>query len=206
MVLSREYVWVVWWVPVCWNKDNNLSEECENVFQYIFMESLQNIPWTCLTFISSLENWGGNQFWKMSKVGWLASLLCIMAELLFNFCLLHSVLYWPREITKHWQPNCTAHDCQVGCCSYVCKWGVEAGKFRFKFRSGMLRLKYGIHVCGEERCFFTMKKKNSMVWVRERTIPTERSPLVGEVIANFLRIEGATQSAWRIPTAVFSVF
>jgi hypothetical protein len=24
-----------------------------------------------------------------------------------------------------------------------------------------------------------------MVWVRERTIPTERPPLVGEVIANF---------------------
>jgi hypothetical protein len=29
------------------------------------------------------------------------------------------------------------------------------------------------------------KKKISMVWVRERTIPTERPPLVGEVIANF---------------------
>jgi hypothetical protein len=29
------------------------------------------------------------------------------------------------------------------------------------------------------------KKLNSMVWVRERTIPTERSPLVGEVSANF---------------------
>jgi hypothetical protein len=29
------------------------------------------------------------------------------------------------------------------------------------------------------------KKKNSMVWVRERTVPTERQPLVGEVIANF---------------------
>jgi hypothetical protein len=28
-------------------------------------------------------------------------------------------------------------------------------------------------------------KKNSMVWVRERTIPTERPPLVGEVLANF---------------------
>jgi hypothetical protein len=42
------------------------------------------------------------------------------------------------------------------------------------------------------------KKKNSMVWVRERTIPTERPPLVGEVIANFLRIEGATWSASRI--------
>jgi hypothetical protein len=29
------------------------------------------------------------------------------------------------------------------------------------------------------------KKINSMVWVRERTIPTERPPLVGEVIPNF---------------------
>jgi hypothetical protein len=29
------------------------------------------------------------------------------------------------------------------------------------------------------------RKKNSMVLVRERTIPTERPPLVGEVIANF---------------------
>jgi hypothetical protein len=28
-------------------------------------------------------------------------------------------------------------------------------------------------------------KLNSMVWARERTIPTERPPLVGEVIANF---------------------
>jgi hypothetical protein len=29
-----------------------------------------------------------------------------------------------------------------------------------------------------------------MVRVRERTIPTERPPLVDEVIANFFRIEG----------------
>jgi hypothetical protein len=41
-------------------------------------------------------------------------------------------------------------------------------------------------------------KLNSMAWVREWTIPTERPPVVGEVIANFLRIEGATWSAWRI--------
>jgi hypothetical protein len=34
-------------------------------------------------------------------------------------------------------------------------------------------------------CNTVNKKKNSMVWVRERTIPTERPPLVGEVIANF---------------------
>jgi hypothetical protein len=53
---------------------------------------------------------------------------------------------------------------------------------------------------------FKTKKLNSMVWVRERTIPTERPPLVSEVIDNFLRIEDATWSAWRIPTAVFSLF
>jgi hypothetical protein len=34
-----------------------------------------------------------------------------------------------------------------------------------------------------------------MVCVRERTIPIERPPLVGEVIANILWIEGATWSA-----------
>jgi hypothetical protein len=44
---------------------------------------------------------------------------------------------------------------------------------------------------------------NSMVLVLERTIPTaacRRSD------CQLLRIEGATWSAWRIPTAVFSVF
>jgi hypothetical protein len=29
------------------------------------------------------------------------------------------------------------------------------------------------------------EQTNSMVWVRERTIPTERPPLLGEVVANF---------------------
>jgi hypothetical protein len=33
--------------------------------------------------------------------------------------------------------------------------------------------------------FSPNKQTNSMVWVRGRTIPTERPPLVGEVIANF---------------------
>jgi uncharacterized membrane protein YvlD (DUF360 family) len=33
-------------------------------------------------------------------------------------------------------------------------------------------------------CITIWGKKNSMVWVRERTIPTERPKLVGEVIAN----------------------
>ena len=33
-------------------------------------------------------------------------------------------------------------------------------------------------------------KKNSVALVHERTIPTERPPPVGEVSANFLRIDG----------------
>jgi hypothetical protein len=41
---------------------------------------------------------------------------------------------------------------------------------------------------------------DSMASVCERTIPKQRPPLVGEVSANFLLIEGATWSAWRIPT------
>jgi hypothetical protein len=50
------------------------------------------------------------------------------------------------------------------------------------------------------------KKEKSVAWVCERTIATEWPPLVGEVSTNFLRIEGATWSAWRIPTVVSSVF
>jgi hypothetical protein len=38
-------------------------------------------------------------------------------------------------------------------------------------------------------------KKNSMASVRKRTIPNERPPLVSEISANYLRIEGATWSA-----------
>ena len=44
--------------------------------------------------------------------------------------------------------------------------------------------------------------KNSVALVRERTIPTERPPPVGEVSANFCGKRGVTWSAQRIPTAV----
>ena len=40
-----------------------------------------------------------------------------------------------------------------------------------------------------ETCGHT-SKLNSVALVRERTIPTERPPPVGEVSANFLRVEG----------------
>jgi hypothetical protein len=39
----------------------------------------------------------------------------------------------------------------------------------------------GIKACG----YCVIKKLNSVAGVRERTIPTERPPLVGEVSANF---------------------
>src|SRR5215510_10155041 len=45
-------------------------------------------------------------------------------------------------------------------------------------------------------------KKNSVVLFRERTIPTERPPPVGEVSANFCGYRGVTWSAQRVPTAV----
>jgi hypothetical protein len=38
----------------------------------------------------------------------------------------------------------------------------------------------------------TKVKLNSVARVRDRTMPTERPPLVGEVSADFLRIEGGT--------------
>jgi hypothetical protein len=38
---------------------------------------------------------------------------------------------------------------------------------------------------GKKDIFKNNKQTNSMVLVRERTIPIERLPLVGEVIANF---------------------
>jgi hypothetical protein len=38
--------------------------------------------------------------------------------------------------------------------------------------------------------------------VRKRTIPTVRPPIVGEVTANFLRIEGVAWLVQRIPTAI----
>jgi hypothetical protein len=47
--------------------------------------------------------------------------------------------------------------------------------------------RYFLHDCHTSTKSYMSKhtcKKNSMVWVRERTIPTERPPLVGEVIAN----------------------
>jgi hypothetical protein len=44
-----------------------------------------------------------------------------------------------------------------------------------------------------------IKLTNSVASVRERTIPTERPPLVGEVRAKFCGYRGVAWSVWRIP-------
>jgi hypothetical protein len=46
---------------------------------------------------------------------------------------------------------------------------------------------------------------NSVAWVRERTIPNERPPLVAEVNANFCGYK-VSRDQREIPTAVFSTF
>jgi hypothetical protein len=53
-----------------------------------------------------------------------------------------------------------------------------------------------------ETMFTKTKKQTPWLFVRKRTISTERPPLVGEVSANFLRIESVAWSAQRIPKAV----
>jgi uncharacterized protein YaaW (UPF0174 family) len=45
-----------------------------------------------------------------------------------------------------------------------------------------------------------------MALVPDQTIQAEQQRLIGEVSANFLRIEGVAWSAQHIPTAVFTVF
>jgi hypothetical protein len=44
-----------------------------------------------------------------------------------------------------------------------------------------------------------LTKKNSVALVCERTIPTERPPLVVEVNASFYGLRGVAWSAWQIP-------
>jgi hypothetical protein len=52
--------------------------------------------------------------------------------------------------------------------------------------------KFGLEIVSMEH---KLKKLNSLALVRDRTVPTERLQLVGEVIANFVRIGGATWAA-----------
>jgi hypothetical protein len=47
---------------------------------------------------------------------------------------------------------------------------------------------------------------NSVALMREKTILTERPPLVGEISANFCEYRGVVWSARSISTAVFLVF
>jgi hypothetical protein len=73
----------------------------------------------------------------------------------------------------------------------------------------MLKLIWNLLLREWRKITFNLKKKqtNSVALVGERTIPTERPSIVGEVSANFFwRIEGVAWPAQRITTGVFSDF
>ena len=71
------------------------------------------------------------------------------------------------------------------------------------FHSHDPQMKQQLHV-GQSSSPHPIKdiKLNSVALVRERTILTERPPLVGEVSANFCGSRGVTWSAQRVPTAI----
>jgi hypothetical protein len=85
--------------------------------------------------------------------------------------------------TSKWQWQVTSDKWQVTSDSDSDKWQTLLGSLLDPENSGELFL-------GNFNRLTNRLKLNSMVWVRERTIPTERPQLVGEVVANFLRIEG----------------
>jgi hypothetical protein len=71
------------------------------------------------------------------------------------------------------------------------KLGLKGRQNHFKIRVMNKQITYIYHGLyhNKQACIFfisgTNKQTNFMVWVRERTIPTKRLLLVGEVIANF---------------------
>jgi hypothetical protein len=78
---------------------------------------------------------------------------------------------------RHTQACVASHKCSTGESSFSeCSFSsvheiiVQYTAWKDRIRSHKVKLK--------------KKKLNSMVWVRERTIPTERPPLVGEISAS----------------------
>jgi len=63
-----------------------------------------------------------------------------------------------------------------------------------------------VHSLVTNNCTIPKLKLNSVALVRERTIPTERPPPVGEVSANFLRIEGCHVDSATRPHGRYSLF
>jgi hypothetical protein len=55
-----------------------------------------------------------------------------------------------------------------------------------------------VRVISKRRPWASLRKKNSVAWIRERTIPTERPPLVGEANANFCHVVSVTDPYGRI--------
>jgi hypothetical protein len=80
-------------------------------------------------------------------------------------------------------------------------WQVQKLKTDYKGLYRTLRLKWLREITDFPKRS-RPKKLNSVAVVRKQTRPTERPPLIGEVSANLLRVEGVAWSGQPIPTAV----
>jgi hypothetical protein len=96
----------------------------------------------------------------------------------FNTACMLTLKGWPRKKTlnycrfKNWS-DCASRNYVEGLSMEYCSVNQALNSFICVLINDMFHLTK------------LKTKLNSMVWVRERTIPTERPPLVGEVIVNF---------------------
>jgi hypothetical protein len=94
------------------------------------------------------------------------------------------------------QPLPPTHKQELG----ILRWSMQMSLPSFLVLQGLSFLSISFTIQGDSKIYGIVSwmsfryvdnkcslklKLISMVWVRERTIPTERPPLVGEVIANF---------------------
>jgi hypothetical protein len=93
------------------------------------------------------------------------------------------IIYTSYFIRRYFSTTDTATDNFE--CVIFCSYYIHTTRFG-PYGPSTWRWPVGVETC----CAYVIgikyrKKTNSMVWVRERTIPTERPPLLGEVVANF---------------------
>jgi hypothetical protein len=90
-----------------------------------------------------------------------------------------------RGTNAHCMKCCSGHSVCLST-SRSAKFGTDRIRTETALSFSPIKSLYQLHYLGSyNNNNNNNSNKNSMVWVRERTIPTERPPLVGKVIANF---------------------
>jgi hypothetical protein len=115
-----------------------------------------------------------------------------------NFVIIYNIL-------QKFKPMCVA--------TFSVLWSTEEENEVLSLNFSILAFKTGLDYEPENSLIFftythvySIYMYDAVAWVREWTIPTERPLLVGKVGASIWRIQGATWSTWRFPTAVLSPF